>query len=412
MMVMSASLLLAACGNNDAPESDDNGGTEEAQTETLTGQAQGFGGVITVTVTKDGDTITKVEVDAPDESEGVADPAIEEIPEAIVEANSTDIDTVSGATYTSQGIIDAVNNALDPEAYPFEEEEEASREEVELAEDGLYTGFGADISMADSEDNEAKTTSVSVGVTLDGDKKIVDIQADALPSTIEWDDEGKLVDQEGGDIESAKQGGDAEWLDKITAFEEEAIGKSLEEIQEMDADEQLISATEKAIESSLSLGATEGDKLGFGVVNKYDVGHSASADASDEGDGNAQAYATYAVVTVDDSGVITSAIIDASQANVNFDEEGNITSDTSEPVTTKADLRDAYGMRGASEIGKEWFEQAWAIADFAEGKTLDEFLGVEVDDADMVTDVDLVSSATMAISEITMAVEYAVNNAQ
>jgi len=35
-----------------------------------------------------------------------------------VEANSTDVDLVAGATYTSEGLIYAVNNALDPENYP------------------------------------------------------------------------------------------------------------------------------------------------------------------------------------------------------------------------------------------------------------------------------------------------------
>lgn len=56
--------------------------------------------------------ITSVTVDSQDETPGVSDPAIEQIPAAIVAAGSTDVDAVAGATLTSNGIIEAVNNAL------------------------------------------------------------------------------------------------------------------------------------------------------------------------------------------------------------------------------------------------------------------------------------------------------------
>ena len=46
------------------------------------------------------------------ETAGISDGAIEKIPAAIVEKQSTDVDTVSGATVTSKAIIEAVNAAL------------------------------------------------------------------------------------------------------------------------------------------------------------------------------------------------------------------------------------------------------------------------------------------------------------
>ncbi len=61
---------------------------------------------------KDG-KIASVTVTEHQETDGVADPALEQIPAAIVEKNSTDVDVVSGATLTSNGIIEAVNNALE-----------------------------------------------------------------------------------------------------------------------------------------------------------------------------------------------------------------------------------------------------------------------------------------------------------
>lgn len=92
--------------------------TEETTLEdgTYTGTAAGFGGDIEVDVTVVDGAIESVEVISHEESvddiEEVAT-AIEEVPAAIVEANSTDVDTVAGATMTSEGIINAVNNALE-----------------------------------------------------------------------------------------------------------------------------------------------------------------------------------------------------------------------------------------------------------------------------------------------------------
>lgn len=76
------------------------------------GEASGMGGTLVVRVTMDGDTITDVEIVSHSETEGISDPAIEQIPQAIVDANSTEVETVSGATVTSNAIIEAVNNAL------------------------------------------------------------------------------------------------------------------------------------------------------------------------------------------------------------------------------------------------------------------------------------------------------------
>lgn len=103
----------------------------EGEEEVLTGKAQGFGGIITATVTVNGDTITAVVFEGDDETPTVGGAALEELAAQIVEAGSSDIDGVSGATVTSQGCRDAVNNALDPETYPFEEAEETEEAEAE-----------------------------------------------------------------------------------------------------------------------------------------------------------------------------------------------------------------------------------------------------------------------------------------
>lgn len=84
--------------------------------------------------------ISEVKVIAHDETPGISDPAISGIPTAIVESSSPLVDVVSGATYTSTAIIEAVQNAL--AAGPIGAEEPA--EEIIPADrvyvDGLYEG--------------------------------------------------------------------------------------------------------------------------------------------------------------------------------------------------------------------------------------------------------------------------------
>ena len=71
-----------------------------------------IGGEIKVKVTMDGDKIAKIEVLSHNETAGVSDPAFSTIPDAIVAANSTEVDTVTAATKTSEALIAAVNDAL------------------------------------------------------------------------------------------------------------------------------------------------------------------------------------------------------------------------------------------------------------------------------------------------------------
>src|SRR5690554_2590753 len=89
---------MVACSKPEEPAAP----TGSAQAETLTGVGKGFGGEVKVTVTKEGDKIIAVTVDAPNETPGVGTPAIEQLPAKIVEANSADVDVIAGATVTSE----------------------------------------------------------------------------------------------------------------------------------------------------------------------------------------------------------------------------------------------------------------------------------------------------------------------
>lgn len=84
----------------------------DLQDGTFEGTGQGFGGDLTVSVTIENGAIAAVEILSHGETAGISDPAINTLPEAIVEAGSTEVDTVAGATMSSKGILAAVDSAL------------------------------------------------------------------------------------------------------------------------------------------------------------------------------------------------------------------------------------------------------------------------------------------------------------
>ena len=152
----------------------------------LTGTADGFMGPITVSVTMDGDTITAVEVVSNSETPEIAGAALEQIPAAIVAANSPDVDVVSGATYPSNGIINAVKNAISgtsPEPEP-----EATPEPTQAAQTAAeaYQGFGLSntVRMGPGSDDTGtpvySINQVFANVVFDGEGKILSIYVDQL----------------------------------------------------------------------------------------------------------------------------------------------------------------------------------------------------------------------------------------
>ena len=79
---------------------------------TFEGSGTGYGGTITVQVTLENDTITAVSVvSAPGEDSAYLSQG-ENVINSVISEQSTDVDTISGATFSSTGILEAVNDAL------------------------------------------------------------------------------------------------------------------------------------------------------------------------------------------------------------------------------------------------------------------------------------------------------------
>ena len=153
-------------------------------------------------------------------------------------------------------------------------------------------------------------------------------------------------------------------------------------------------AVDKAARNSKDSKATEKDKVGLSIITKID----SSKSFEDGDDGVAKIDSLYAMTSVGTDGKITSAIIDGTNTDIEFNDIGEVTADFEEERKTKQELGEEYGMKAASSISKEWNEQADAIAEYVIGKTGAELETIEVADDGKAKDVDLVSKATMAIS--------------
>lgn len=114
---------------------------------TYTAEAAGNNGLVKVAVTVSDDAITLVEVTGHAETPGLSDPAISNIPAAIVEHQSLAIDTVSGATKTSNAILTAAAEAIalaggDVDALKAATVDAAPVEDVEATYDVVVVGGG------------------------------------------------------------------------------------------------------------------------------------------------------------------------------------------------------------------------------------------------------------------------------
>lgn len=145
-------LGLAACGGNAAQETTAaaTAASEEAgiyTPGTYTGTAAGKNGDVKVEVTFSANAIDSVKVVEHSETAGISDGAIENIPAAIVENQSLAVDTVSGATITSDAILKAVADAVaqaggDVEALKNAAAPAGEKEAKELSADVIVVGGG------------------------------------------------------------------------------------------------------------------------------------------------------------------------------------------------------------------------------------------------------------------------------
>ena len=152
--------------------------------------------------------------------------------------------------------------------------------------------------------------------------------------------------------------------------------------------------------------------LGFYMVSSYDTSYSGSHAASADGNGLAQANVDIYAVTINSEGVIVDCKIDAIQCKTEFDASGALVTEIGANNPSKMELGDEYAMRGASGIGREWFEQVEALEAYCIGKTPEEIAGIALDGDGKATDADLIAGITMPLGDFIDGVVSACNNAR
>jgi hypothetical protein len=345
---------------------------------------------------------------------GCGDTPAEEAPEETPEETPENGEVVDGTPRLGLGIVPSIARSRD-------------------ASDDLPAQAQADVTMAAVLfDEEGRVVSVTIDnaqnrVLFDEEMQLeTDVSAPGTTKVELGDDYGMLRVSE---IEM-------EWYEQIAAFEEWMIGQTVDEIKSLQVKvvddahqnvpdipelttsvtitvESYIAAVEHAYENSVEAEGAATAGLGSEIA----LNRSRGLDADNDIMPMAQFDNTMAAVAFDADGVIVAAIIDNAQIRVNYDEEGQLTTDRTEVPLTKAQLGDDYGMRRVSEIDMEWYEQIAAFEEWMVGKTMDEVLGLPVkvvDDAHQnVPDVpELTTSVTITVESYLAAVAEAYANAR
>ena len=288
----------------------------------------------------------------------------------------------------------------------------------------VKTGLALLTSVSSSKDATADADGLAqaditvVAVTVGDDGIIYDCVIDSIQSKLNFDTSGALLSADYGMGKISSIG--REWNEQAQSLADCVVGKTIPEVKGISISEEgkptgadltasvtmsiggYISAIEQAAANASHLGASKGDRL----VLTTTTNAAKSTDATSDADGLAQAYATVGALTLSGD-TITSMVIDAVQANVNFNAAGTISTDLSAAQPSKNELGADYGMGKVSSIGKEWDEQAAAFASYVTGKTVAEATGIAVTEEGNAGDADLAASVTIGVGDFLTLVEKA-----
>lgn len=289
------------------------------------------------------------------------------------------------------------------------------------------TGLGV---LTEASDNArtGKIHAVAAAVLLDGEGKLLDVTFDELEAALSADGSGvvsmptdlRTKRQKGADyplaeVSSLKKG----WTEQADAFASYLKGMTAEQIAHLETDEagkakdadllshctiaveQYRRAVEKACANADVLGAAKGDRVGLGIEVK-----NASSDvtATDDKDVNAQLDVTIVALTADSDGRVTSAVGDMVEPALTVGSDGGVVAP--DTVRSKLEQGDDYGMRGASSLGKEWYEHSQGFCSYLKGKTAAQLAHLPTDGSDA----DLAALCTIDVTDLEKAAEKALKH--
>ncbi|MBW6462654.1 MAG: hypothetical protein SCJ94_03055 [Bacillota bacterium] len=331
-----------------------------------------------------------------------------------------------------------------PEETPEEEVVETGSSRLGL---GVVTSIAKSRDAGDDVTAQAQADVVMAAVLFDAEGRVVSVSINNAQTRVAFDEEMQvatdltapvLTKAELGDDYGMKRVSEIEmeWYEQMAEFESWMIGQTVDEIKSLqvkvvdDAHQNvpdipeltsLVTITVEdyiaAVESAYNNSVEVENAVTAGLGTDLSIAKSRGLDEDNDILPMAQMDNTMAAVAFDSNGVIVGVLIDNAQIRVNYDADGQVTSDRAEAPKTKVQLGDDYGMKRVSEIEMEWYEQMVVLEDWMVGKTVDEVLGLQVkvvDDAHQsVPDVpELTSSVTITVESYQAAVAKAFDNAR
>ncbi|MBR6518461.1 MAG: hypothetical protein IKT63_02170 [Oscillospiraceae bacterium] len=130
-------------------------------------------------------------------------------------------------------------------------------------------------------------------------------------------------------------------------------------------------------------------KVGVGSYTTTEDSSSSVEDSSGKG----VVSTTYATVIFDENDIIRKIYIDEVESKIYFDSKGHLDENKNNKVVrSKRELGDEYGMKAASNIGKEWYEQINSLEDYLVGKNIREINNFVMNNGDYGTENDYADS--------------------
>ncbi|MGZ9586131.1 LptM family lipoprotein [Paenibacillus marinisediminis] len=343
-------------------------------------------------------------------------------------------------------VEDTNTKTVEPASKEAASDAEAAAGEIAKIGLGTITSIGKSKDKDGDKGPVGQVDTVIVAAAFDKDGKVVKVDIDNAQTKVEYGADLQVSTDVNSELKTKVELGDEygmkkassigkEWYEQAKALGDWMVGKSVDEIKGMkttkrddahpavpdEADltstvtvtvQDYIAAVEKAYNNAIDV-KPGGEKLGVGQSISIKKSKGLNGDKTPV----AQVDTTIVVGAFDKDGKVVGTIIDNAQTKVEFDKDGKVTSDKGAELKTKVELGDEYGMKKASSIGKEWYEQAKALGDWMTGKTVDEIKGMKTtqrDDAhpSVPAEADLTSTVTVTVQDYIAGIDEAFTKAQ
>ena len=288
-------------------------------------------------------------------------------------------------------------------------------------------GMGVSVSTNSTKDGHAQVDATVATVVLDADGKIVACRLDCAQNKMDVED-GEVNTEATFETKRelrerynmvAFSDATHEWFEQAEAFEAYVVGKTADEVENMETkehnghnvtvDDTLFASCSidiTAFKAAVVKACRDEKGQTFTAAGSFTLGLAAISDASestsvtDDEDAVVKMYTEFGATVVGEDGKIIAAITDMIQPQIKMDEDGKVTDIVFKG--TKRELGPDYGMVAYGNAIAEWDAQAQAFANYTVGKTAEEVAAIETKVNDhgysVPADETLLASCTMQVT--------------